>query len=760
MDPLPPNNPTAFVMPVRGEKASPRFDKSRPRELSRYFTDLELLFPRAKIIDETAKKNFAVYYVDFETEQTWKTFPEFRNEGSTYLNFKEALLVHYPDSTGDYVFSIRDMDSLVGERQRLGIKSTTEMSEFHLRFLTITTWLIDKKQLGDLEQRRAYLQAFQPSLLNAINHRLQLKFPEQHPNMPLDIQFVYEAARFVLQSSANAIHSYFAPAHTPIILQRPPESTPQPPASSSKATFEPDTPIKQETYASLLAEINKTVAKLVGGTERPGRTARTVNCHMCGGQHYISACGTVDEYTKAGKCKRNVEGKVVLPSGAFVPKDITGEFLKDRIDEYHRRFPNQLGVVTLVHTIANSQNPPTATPQDSYIRQAYQLTTDDRIANLEAELFSLKSKKPAVSSIVRTRAQRARIEEVDDVDQNPRQATPVPSTSRALIVPPPTTTIEPEPTARIEEVVEQAPEHPYRAAKDAVYAPPIDRNVGAAVKPPTTKKAEPAYKTLPPVHDPTIAADVYKRSMEVPVVITQRELLSLAPEVRSQYRDVVTTRRVPVNSASAHLQIVEEEDDEPLPFQTFSLQHALHRSPPDGATVVADPIEAYYNSLKPGQKPDISRLTVALDSTAIRSIYALVDNCQRLECTVDPGCQIVAMAETNCHSLGLPYDPEIRLNMESANGTFDWSLGLARNVPLKIGSITLYFQIHIIKSPSFAVLLGRPFDVLTESVVRNFANEDQTITITDPNSGRQCTLPTFPRGCSHPSHDHSSQGFR
>ena len=104
------------------------------------------------------------------------------------------------------------------------------------------------------------------------------------------------------------------------------------------------------------------------------------------------------------------------------------------------------------------------------------------------------------------------------------------------------------------------------------------------------------------------------------------------------------------------------------------------------------------------------------------------------------------MSETACHSLALTYDPRIRLNMESANGSFDWSLGLARNVPFLIGPIMLYLQVHVICSPSYEILLGRPFDVLTESVVRNFTNEDQTITITDPNSGNQCTIPTFARG--------------
>lgn len=44
------------------------------------------------------------------------------------------------------------------------------------------------------------------------------------------------------------------------------------------------------------------------------------------------------------------------------------------------------------------------------------------------------------------------------------------------------------------------------------------------------------------------------------------------------------------------------------------------------------------------------------------------------------------------------------------------------------------------------VLLGQPFNVLTESVVKNFGNGDQEITITDPNLGRQSTMGTFKRG--------------
>ena len=134
-----------------------------------------------------------------------------------------------------------------------------------------------------------------------------------------------------------------------------------------------------------------------------------------------------------------------------------------------------------------------------------------------------------------------------------------------------------------------------------------------------------------------------------------------------------------------------------------------------------------------------------------------IDNQIDMECIVDPGSQIIAMSEAVCHDLVLIYDPTIQLNMQSGNSEIDRSLGLVRNVPFQIGTITLYLQMHMICDPIFDILLGRPFNMLTESVVRNFRNEDQTITIKDPNNGTIITIPTMPRSLArHRLHHHSS----
>ena len=107
------------------------------------------------------------------------------------------------------------------------------------------------------------------------------------------------------------------------------------------------------------------------------------------------------------------------------------------------------------------------------------------------------------------------------------------------------------------------------------------------------------------------------------------------------------------------------------------------------------------------------------------------------------------MSEEICNALTLHYDPTIRLHMMSANGGIDQSLGLTWNVPFLVEDIMLYLQIHVLRAPAYDILLGRPFDVLTQSVVRNYANENQTVTIKDPNTSRKATVPTILHGSFH-----------
>ncbi|KAF9816817.1 hypothetical protein IEO21_03897 [Rhodonia placenta] len=244
-----------------------------------------------------------------------------------------------------------------------------------------------------------------------------------------------------------------------------------------------------------------------------------------------------------------------------------------------------------------------------------------------------------------------------------------------------------------------------------------------------------AYKTIVPVIQPKLAEEIFQCSMKSQfVTLTPEELLSIAPDVRTKYRDAVTPKRVSTEPvASAH--IVEIDADEVMDVNQLS---CLGATLEPGATIVPDPYETYLKHIPHGEYP--AEFTVARDSNTIRSIIALIDNKEQIECIIDPGSQIVAMSEEVCLGLNLLFNPTIQLNMQSANGEVDRSLGLIRNVPFRI---------------AYDILLGRPFDVLTQSVIKNFADENQTITILCPNTGETVTIPTYARGRSrsrqHPS---------
>jgi hypothetical protein len=332
-------------------------------------------------------------------------------------------------------------------------------------------------------------------------------------------------------------------------------------------------------------------------------------------------------------------------------------------------------------------------------------TTDQRIAALEQEIFNLRNAKRIFDGIEILKPANK---------PNPTEQPKAPESTTKLTPPPekPTATTQP-------------PLHPFTNITETSYQPPHERNFTAAPAKPAKEK-EPAYHYVAPIQNPHTVVDVYNKSMQTPhITLSPEELYAISPEVCNRLREAIMPKRVLNETVSTHTLIEQVPNDE------------------ETSITVPDVYETYINSLAPGERP--IPLNVAQESHALQSIIMVVDNREEVEGIIDPGSQIIAMLEAVCHDIGLAYDPSIKLNMQSANSEVDQSLSLARNVPCKINSITLYLQIHIIRSPAYNILLGQPFDVLTESTVKNFPNEDQTITIVDPNTKCSVTIPTLPR---------------
>lgn len=66
-------------------------------------------------------------------------------------------------------------------------------------------------------------------------------------------------------------------------------------------------------------------------------------CNFCGELgHYIPECTEVEKYMQEGKIRKNADGRVVLSTGAFVPRYILGKWLKECVNEWYHCNPGQL----------------------------------------------------------------------------------------------------------------------------------------------------------------------------------------------------------------------------------------------------------------------------------------------------------------------------------------------------------------------------------------------------------------------------------
>ena len=141
----------------------------------------------------------------------------------------------------------------------------------------------------------------------------------------------------------------------------------------------------------IFARFTKSIIEALQSTQHRGQPCANhshkekLECNYCGEEHFIHDCPHVSHDIATGKCKRNQDGKVVLPSGMYIPRDITSKFLCDCINKWHKKNPNQLGAATLIHMIDKHILDEQKSPSFS----VYQLTATDPIAVLEAELYNL-----------------------------------------------------------------------------------------------------------------------------------------------------------------------------------------------------------------------------------------------------------------------------------------------------------------------------------------------------------------------------------
>ena len=490
-------------LPQRSERAAPSFDDAYPENLVRYLDDVETLCTLNMVINEAECKCATLRYLrNIAMERLWKAIPEFVDMAKTYQEYKDGVLRMYPNSSEEQTYTMHDLDMIIGERTRIRIQSASDLGTYYCQFFLITSYLISKSHLGELEQSRLFLCGLRPELEQRLLQCLQLTQPTHCPLDPYKLSDLYNVGNFILMGGTPSL-----------------TITPSVTAPTSHAD------VKIEALTAVVVSLSEMFKAVIetqqsgGGNSARALVVRAPNpsrttCNFCGVTgHFIRKCEIVAEYMRTGKCKRSTDGKVVLPSGAMVPCEIPGNWLHKHINEWHQHHPNQIVATQMIFEVA----PRAPSSVSSFSESAY---TQFGAQYEETEL-------PGVYALRRGPARPGHMARANIENSN---AT--------------------EPTPRLEAAPHTAPETSTAANKNKDHAcfEPVTHPFATdkqAEEPRVTKPGElimqrhpdVAYTTTTKIYDEQTAHKVYERILQLPVTLTQRELLSLTPELCTQIAD-------------------------------------------------------------------------------------------------------------------------------------------------------------------------------------------------------------------------------
>jgi hypothetical protein len=119
-------------------------DLTQPRELRRYFDNLEFLFGHAQVANDKDKKSHVRRFVDVDTADLRESILEFMDQAKTYKHYKAVIYRLYPGSEDKRKWSVADLENLMTERAQIGIHSLGDLGDYHQQFLAMTAFLLNK----------------------------------------------------------------------------------------------------------------------------------------------------------------------------------------------------------------------------------------------------------------------------------------------------------------------------------------------------------------------------------------------------------------------------------------------------------------------------------------------------------------------------------------------------------------------------------------------------------------------------------------
>ncbi|KAG6846314.1 hypothetical protein H0H93_014729, partial [Arthromyces matolae] len=155
------NATTATRLPPRGKAAAPVFYPNQPRELLRFFGEIDILCRDYGVTDEQERKDATLRYVDYDTAEIWRMLPTYKpapepEQGQAARDhslkaWRDEVAKLYPGASEDTRYSYDDLNRLVNTVLARGIDTQGVFAAYHRQFLLIASWLVTHGKISNNE---------------------------------------------------------------------------------------------------------------------------------------------------------------------------------------------------------------------------------------------------------------------------------------------------------------------------------------------------------------------------------------------------------------------------------------------------------------------------------------------------------------------------------------------------------------------------------------------------------------------------------
>ncbi|KAF6750049.1 hypothetical protein DFP72DRAFT_1140045 [Ephemerocybe angulata] len=648
-----------------------------------------------------------------------------------WAKFKAQIAKFYAGADHERRYTVADLERLCETFGARTSVSRDDFSDFYRKFYTIATYLETNGRLSSREESRLLLNVFHLDLRNQIRSQLRAVKPSHHPDDPFPVSDIVDAINIVL--AISSVDVYAVPARATY--------QPLPPPSVLPPVVEPRLPPPRPTYdaSNLLAP--DPVDKLANRLETALSTMLTATvesfANMAGGQrgppgprfqnqgyqpiqgcvwcasdnHWSRTCPKRAEYEAKGMIIRSPADptRFCLPDGSMIGPRY-GRTIGAMVEDWHRNRPSPLSRTTPMTPATGSNAIPTSSQVQSNILRVVEVnhvqqnqTVEETKSSTQPEFeLPMATVDPATHAALTMKIEAARHASQPATrsmskNEGEKTSNPAPKTQQSL--------------------TPQAPKLNQAPVAEAVTQSPQSRYIHP------NAVAPPQFRFVTPIEDPARTASLAERSLDSPVSLSVRELLGVAPDLRKAVRELVTTKKVPLETVA------------PPKSYVATVEHD-----------VDDVADSLVSVLLQNLKQQEAKATVANHTETLRTLELDLDGKVKVHAILDEGSQIIGLRRDIWERLGLPLRSDHTMVMESANGSTSRTMGVIPDLRVRIGTCEFRLQVQVVEEAGYEMLLGRPFHVLAQAQMQHHRDGSGTITLTDPQTRAVITVPTKARG--------------